>query len=112
MKTKKHLIVLILRILEAWSDKNNPLTQTEIAEMISSSIPCDRKTVGRNIGFLKELGYPIIKTTKGFYMDGMGFTREEITLVTDLVRSSSLPKEKSDDLSERLYGCLTRYYKR
>ena len=36
MKAKKYLIVLILRILETNTDKDHPLTQVQITEMISA----------------------------------------------------------------------------
>ena len=36
MKNKKHLIILILKILENSSDKSNPITQIEIADTIVS----------------------------------------------------------------------------
>lgn len=114
MENKKHLIVLILRILETTSDAANPLTQTAIARLIAEKFPCDRKTVGRNIKFLTEIGYPIVKTAKGFYMDRMLFSGEEISLITDAVRASALPegsKIDKDELCERLYAALTRYYK-
>ena len=70
VNTKKYLIILVLRILETNTDKNTPLTQTEIAKMISAKFPCDRKTVGRNIAYLQEFGYPIKKINgKGYYLD-------------------------------------------
>ena len=112
--TKKYLIILILRILETESDVRNPLTQIKIAEMISRVYPCDRKTVGRNIAFLKELGYPIVKNGKGFYMDKLLFTREEINFVISSVASSGVPCGTAvdrEDLCERLNLSLSRYYK-
>ena len=112
MKSKKYLIVLILRILETHSDKNHPLTQTEIAKLISCKFPCDRKTVGRNIQFLREVNYPIVKTTKGFYMDNQQFSRGEIEYIIDSVSKNPSPLENKDELCEKLYSSLSRYYKR
>ena len=112
MNRKKILIVLILRILETDSDKNNPVTCTEIARRISEAYPCDRKTVSRNIKFLTELKFPIVKTTRGFYMDKQAFTREEITYVIDSVRSNPVAIDGKEELCERLYTSLSRYYTR
>ena len=39
-------------------------------------MPCDRKTVGRNIQIIIDCGYPIAKTRKGVYMDFRVFTIE------------------------------------
>ena len=60
MQPKKYLILLILKILESESDETHPLTQSQIARDLSEIFPCDRKTVCRNIAFLKKIGYPII----------------------------------------------------
>ena len=81
MKNKKYLIVLILKILESHTDKVNPLRQTEIAKIISGQYPCDRKTVGRNIKFLKTIGYPIVKTGRGFYMENKIFSVDEVEYI-------------------------------
>lgn len=54
MREKKYLILLVLKILENETDGSHPLTQGKIAQIISDVYPCDRKTVGRNITFLKK----------------------------------------------------------
>lgn len=108
---KKHLIVLVLKILETCSDEKNPLTQIQITNMISDKYPCDRKTVGRNIKFLKDMGYPIVKTPTGFYMDNQMFSREEIEFVLDSVKKASTENFDIDDLCKRLKSSLGRYYK-
>ena len=112
MENKKYLIVLILRILETASDSEHPLSQVKIAEMIGGIYPCDRKTVGRNIAFLKKVGYPILKNSKGYYMDKMLFTRAEIDFVLDAVRKRDAETLDKESLCERLYQSLTRYYKK
>ena len=112
MEAKKYLIVLVLRILETNTDESNTLTQIKIAEMISAKYPCDRKTVGRNIKYLKDIGYPIVKTTSGFYMDHRAFSKNEIEFVLDLVRNAECDRFDKSDLSTRLFECLSRYYKR
>ncbi len=94
---KKHLIILILKLLESESDRNHPLTQTKIADLISDVYACDRKTVGRNIGFLTAMGYPIVKTPRGFYLDRKEFTVDEMRFVEHAVRTApddGIDKEK------------------
>lgn len=93
MENKKYLIVLILKILESFTDSSNVLTQIEIANQISQVYPCDRKTVGRNIKFLQKIGYPIVKTSKGFYMDNKVFSIEEIDYILDAVDSADVSNE-------------------
>ena len=111
MAMKKHLIVLILRILETHSDINHPLSQIKIADMISSAeYPCDRKTVGRNIRDLTALGYPIVKTPKGFYMDGKAFSRQEIDFIMTLLEESESKDIDTAARAKRLRSVLDRYY--
>ena len=109
MKTKKYLIILILKYLEANSDEKHPLTQTRIAEEISGVFPCDRKTVGRNLRFLKEVGYPIKKTSRGFYLGKRLFTVEEREFVLNAVAAApGKTQEEKAELSEKLLSVLHR----
>ena len=56
MQPKKQLILLVLNELNINSDKEHPLTQIQIAENLSGEqFTCDRKTVCRNIKFLKDI---------------------------------------------------------
>lgn len=93
MKNKKYLIILVLKILESFTDSSNKLTQIEIAKQISEVYPCDRKTIGRNIKFLQSIGYPIVKTSNGFYMDNKIFSVKEIDYIISAV-----------DTAENSYG--------
>ena len=58
-------------MLQEGSSKENPISQTAMAKVLNSmDIPCDRKTIGRNINYLIEFGYPIVKLKGGgCYMD-------------------------------------------
>ena len=111
MEKKKQLIILVLRMLESESDANHPLTQTEMANVISEMYPCDRKTVCRNIRFLKEMGYPIVKTTKGFYMDNKVFSVDEIEAVrTAILSVDGMPNQDKEELSKKVVEVLTKRY--
>lgn len=82
---KKTIIVHVLRILYCYTSADYPATQTHIADYLNDiDIPCDRKTVGRNINYLIDMGLPIIKSTglkRGYYYDienDKFFIRKEI----------------------------------
>lgn len=96
MKNKKYLIILILKILESFTDSSHKLTQIEIAKQISEVYPCDRKTVGRNISFLQKIGYPIVKTSKGFYMDKKIFSVDEVSYIVNAIENA----ENSDAMNK------------
>ena len=68
--TKKTIILYVLNILKLYSSYDTPVTQSAICAYLNDvGIPCDRKTVGRNIRYLSEFGYPIKrKGTKGYYL--------------------------------------------
>ena len=70
-KHKKLIILYVYDALKYGSSENCPMHQTKIAEQISKfcGIPCDRKTIARNIGYLKEYGCDIVTIKgKGCYM--------------------------------------------
>ena len=74
---KKTIILYVLKMLEQGSSKDKPITQTSMAKVLNSmGIACDRKTIGRNIDYLVEFGYPIIK------LKGGGCYMESINLKT------------------------------
>lgn len=114
MKSKKQLIIWILKILESNTDENNTLTQTQIAEWISTKEhPCDRKTVCRNMKYLQDMGYPIIKTKTGFYMANKPFSVEEIQFVKSaIISASDKTQAEREALSERVGSELSRIYRR
>ena len=111
MSGKKPLILYVLKILETETDERHPMTQTELTSVIASAMPCDRKTVGRNINALIGMGYPIVKTRAGCYLKG----NEEINYVLAAVRGDALPAEKTPEeraaLADRLRRVLTRLYR-
>lgn len=67
---KKVIILYVLNVLRALSSEENPITQTTICNYLNDiNVPCDRKTIGRNIEYLCEFGYPIKRIGKGYYLD-------------------------------------------
>ena len=109
MHEKKYLIILILKVLENESDSKHPLRQSEIAKAISDVFPCDRKTIGRNIKYLQKVGYPILKTSKGFYMENRIFMVEEKDFILNAVRSAPGKTEaEKESIANRLIPLLAK----
>lgn len=81
---KKTIIIHILRILYSYSSREYPITQTDICNYLNDiDLACDRKTVGRNISYLIDMGLPIKKSgeRRGYYYDTQGdslFVRKNI----------------------------------
>ncbi len=113
MQSKKQLILWVLNILNNETDEENPLKQTQIADAISAVYPCDRKTVCRNIKFLQEMGYPIKKTSKGFYLEGKVFSIDEVAFIQRAILTAmgkSEPEKK--ELAEKVARTLNTIYRR
>ena len=68
---KKTIILYVLNVLKVYSREDAPISQTAISVYLNDiGVACDRKTVGRNIVYLKKFGYPIkFKAGKGYYLD-------------------------------------------
>ncbi|MBR5823558.1 MAG: hypothetical protein IKY67_05415 [Paludibacteraceae bacterium] len=113
MQSKKQLILWVLNVLNNESDENNPITQTKIADIISDIYPCDRKTVCRNIKFLQEMGYPIKKVSKGFYMERKVFSTEEVNYIKAAIMGSTGKDEtEKAALVEKVSDILGGIYRR
>jgi len=68
--SKKNIILHILKVLCKFSSNNASIPQTAIAKYLNDlEIPCDRKTVGRNIKYLQDFGINIQKDEKGYFVD-------------------------------------------
>jgi biotin operon repressor len=79
----KAVILYVLNVLKIYSSKEYPVSQTAICQYLNDlSITCERKTVGRNIGYLVSFGYPIKKVpNRGFYLDKQEMEKCENKLV-------------------------------
>ena len=105
--------MLVLRILESKTDAEHPITQTQIAKDISEIYPCDRKTVCRNIKFLQEMGYPIKKVSKGFYMERKVFSPEEVKFIkAAIMESTGKDETEKAALAEKVSEILGGIYRR
>lgn len=68
---KKIIILYVLNILKLYSSKESLVSQSAICTYLNDvGVLCDRKTVGRNIKYLCEFGYPIKRVNgKGYFLD-------------------------------------------
>ncbi len=87
---KKTIILYVLKILREGSSPIKPITISNIAHVLNSlDIPCDRKTVGRNIDYLIEFGYPIKKLPRGgCYYDNVNISVKDRIALYKLVRKN------------------------
>ena len=68
--SKRVIILYVLNILKLYSSPDTPVTQSAICNYLNEvGVLCDRKTIGRNIQYLIEFGYPVErKNGRGYYL--------------------------------------------
>ena len=79
--------LLILKILEEYSNENNPLTQQQIIQYLKDNYneDCDRRTVARRIKELSYLDdYDVVKCKKGTYLNKT-FEDSDLRLLIDSI---------------------------
>ena len=101
--TKKKLNLMILKILERYSDERRPLTQKRILELldIEYGMKCDRRSVKSNLISLKEMGYDI-NIRRGVYIR-RDFEEAELRILIDSVLfSKTLSQAQAKRLIDKL----------
>lgn len=104
--------MLILDILEEYSDEDHKLTQQEIIRLLKLNydMDCDRRSVKNNVLFLKELGYEI-SIEDGYYLMEREFDDAELLMLIDSVLfSKNLTQNQAKTLIEKLKNMGNRYF--
>lgn len=113
IENKKASIILILKILEKYSDENHFLTQQQIIDLVYSKygIQLERKSVSYSISLLQELDYDINKNPKGGYaLFSRQFDESEIRFMVDaLFSSKSISGKEAKRLCSKISDCLSIY---
>ena len=116
IENKKASIIMILKVLEEYSDEDHFLTQQEIIDKVNElyGIELERKSVAFSIYLLQELDYDINKSPKGGYaLLSRTFDKSEIRFMTDALFSmKSLSKKQATALSKKLNSCLSKYQRK
>ncbi len=101
--TKKMLNIMILKILERYSDEHRPLTQKKILELLNLEygMKCDRRSVKSNLISLKEMGYDI-NIRKGVYIRRDFEDAELRMLIDNVLFSKTLSQSQAKRLIEKL----------
>ena len=110
---KKMLNMLILDILEQYSDEDHHLTQQEIIRHLRAQygMECDRRSVKNNIDALKELGYDIVTNNKGAFLAERKFDNAELRLLIDSVLfSKGISQKRARDLINKLKDFGGRHF--
>ncbi len=112
MQNNKLKILIMYQLLEKYSDEDNPLSTTELVEMLEErGIKCERKSIYADIEALNEFGCDImaVKTPKrGYFMASRKFETPEVMLLIDAVKSAGfITPKKTKSLVEKLKTLLS-----
>lgn len=114
LEAKKTLIMRIYQILEEYSDDEHPLTQQDIIDLLARDygVECERKAVGRNLSYLKEMGFDIESGKDGSYLATRKIENAELRLLIDSVLSSrNINSTHSKQLIDKLISLGGRNFK-
>ena len=109
---KKMLNMLILEILQKYSDEDHSLTQQEIIKLLDKNygMECDRRSVKSNVLSLREMGYDI-SMEKGYRLMSRDFDDSELRILIDSVLfSKSISTMQAKGLIEKLRGLASNYF--
>lgn len=116
IENKKASIILILIILQEYSDEDHFLTQQDIIDKVDEiyGIELERKSVAFSISLLQELDYDINKSPRGGYaLLSRDFDNSEIRYIVDsLFSSKSISGKQASELSKKLNSSLSRYQRK
>lgn len=116
IQNKKSSILLILKVLEEYTDENHYLTQKEIVDKVNQlyGIEIERKSVGSSLMLLEELGYDINKGSKGgFALLTRSFDLTEASFLIDAIFSSrSIDGKKAKKIANEVSNCFSKYQRK
>ena len=110
---KKLLILLILEVLQQYTDEEHHLSQQEILRILKRDygITCDRRSVRSNVLDLIDLGYDICMDD-GYYLASREFENAELRMLIDSVLfSRHISPNQGKRLIDKLQALGNKYFK-
>lgn len=98
---QKIKILKLLELLQQQTDDQHPLTTTGICtKMDLIGIPCDRRTLSKDIALLNKQGYEVlwrwVGKEKGYYIVDRSFSVPELKILIDAVQAATFVTEKKN----------------
>ena len=114
-QNQKIKLVKLIEILRTESDKEHPLTTSQlVSKLVSQGISSERRTLAKDIAFLNEYGYEIesvyVSRERGYYTKGRELQPAEVKILIDAVHAATfIPEEKSEELIHSLAAMAGTY---
>ncbi|UZD43526.1 helix-turn-helix transcriptional regulator [Selenomonas sputigena] len=112
LRDKKALNMMILEVLEQYTDSDHRLTQQKIVDLLEKNygVPCTRQTVKNNLMLLKNMGYDI-SMWDGIFLKSRLFDNAELRMLIDSVLfSRTLSGEEAERLIKKLTAFGNKYF--
>lgn len=110
---KKASILLILKVLQEYSDEDHYLTYEDISNKIKDvyKMKIERKSIGTSIQLLEDLGYDIVKKKKkGVALYSRIFDETEASYLIDAIFSSkSISAKHAKGMSDAISSTFSVY---
>lgn len=105
---QKIKLLKLIDLLRQETDEEHPLTTMQIcSHMEAMDIPCDRRTLSKDIALLNEMGIEIqwnwIGKEKGYFTEDRSFSVPEIKILIDAVQAASfITPTKTGELIDKI----------
>jgi len=113
---KKSSILLVLKVLEEYTDEEHYLTQNEIVDKIKQDygLELERKSIGSSLQLLEELDYDISKGPKGgFSLLSRTFDNTQASYLIDAIFSSrSINGKQAKKIADAVSSCFSKYQRK
>lgn len=112
LRDKKALNMMILEVLEQYTDSDHRLTQQKIVDLLEKNygVPCTRQTIKNNLMLLKNMGYDI-SMWGGIFLKSRLFDNAELRMLIDSVLfSRTLSGEEAERLIKKLTAFGNKYF--
>lgn len=102
--SQKIKLLKLMELLRQETDEANPLSASTICKRLSDmEIPCDRRTLTKDINALQGYGYEVMSMMigheKAYYIADRYFSIPELKILIDAVQAASfITKKKTDEL--------------
>ena len=111
--TKKSITILVLKVLQEYSDESHYLTQQDISDKISKlyNLDVERRSIASSINVLIDLNYDINKGQKGGYaLLSRCFDKTEASYLLDAIFSSKgITGKEAINMAKEVMSLFSKY---
>lgn len=105
---QKYKLLKLMELLRQETDEQHPLTTNAICHKLEQMhIPCERRTLSKDIAVLNDIGYEVMWTwvgkEKGYYIADRSFSVPELKILIDAVQAASfITERKTAELVDKI----------